>query len=170
MKKIALILATTFFLMGCYGKFGLTRKLYTWNGSLGAEPVQTLVMWVMMIVPIYAIVGAVDFLFLNTLDYWMGSNPLTLEEGEKEEQIVIQGNETFKIIATKNRFDIYKVYEKSEVLEGSLVYDEIAATWIGEKEGQKYSMAKEEGEGVLRLYVPGEEDLLFSRTSNKMMN
>lgn len=60
---------------GCFGKFGLTRKLYAWNEGVGDKWVRSVVMWGLMIIPVYAVVGAGDFFVLNTVEFWTGSNP-----------------------------------------------------------------------------------------------
>lgn len=71
---------------GCYGQFALTRKLYTWNGSFGSKFLSTLLMWVMMIIPVYEVVGLIDLWILNLIEFWTGSNPLaevTHEDGSR---------------------------------------------------------------------------------------
>ncbi len=71
---------------GCYGKFALTRKLYDWNGSLGNKFVNTLVMWVLMIIPVYGVVTFIDGFILNLIEFWSGSNPLATVDHEDGSQ------------------------------------------------------------------------------------
>jgi hypothetical protein len=49
---LALVAWAGLFQAGCFGKFALTRKLYSWNESVGSKFVQSLVMWVMFIIPV----------------------------------------------------------------------------------------------------------------------
>ena len=69
-KLIAILLiicVLSFGLTGCYGKFKLTQKLYKWNGQIGDKWVNTIVMWILFILPIYEIAGCVDFAILNVI-------------------------------------------------------------------------------------------------------
>ncbi len=70
----ALALLTT----GCYGKFALTQKLYGWNGSLGNKFVNTIVFWAFIVLPVYEVFAFVDFVALNLIEFWSGSNPLAV--------------------------------------------------------------------------------------------
>lgn len=61
---------------GCFGKFALTRKLYTWNDGLGNKFVKTLVFWGLHVIPAYPVCASADYLILNVLEFWTGSNPV----------------------------------------------------------------------------------------------
>ncbi len=86
-------------MVGCYGGFNLTKKVYKINGELGAEPIQTVVMW--LGTPIYGLTLTVDFLILNSLEYWTGSNPVSLEAGEIESQTIVLNGKVFNIEVMK---------------------------------------------------------------------
>ncbi len=100
---------------GCFGKFGLTRKLYAWNEGVGDKWVRSVVMWGMMIIPVYGVAGAGDFLVLNTVEFWTGSNPALatgdvrtreLEGGVVE---IAHGEEVFRLVPTGDRaFDVVR--------------------------------------------------------------
>ncbi len=64
------------FATGCYGKFALTQKLYGWNGSLGNKFVNTIVFWAFILLPVYEVCAFVDFVALNLIEFWSGTNPL----------------------------------------------------------------------------------------------
>ncbi len=72
---LAVLLLAVSTLGGCYGSFTLTRSLYDWNGEIGDDVVKNLVFWVMLIIPVYELAGAVDFLALNVIEFWTGENP-----------------------------------------------------------------------------------------------
>lgn len=64
----------------CFGGFGLTKKLYTFNKSIMSNDqsfagkfVRTLVMWVMAIIPVYGIGMFLDLLIFNLIEFWTGS-------------------------------------------------------------------------------------------------
>ncbi|MBL8029253.1 MAG: DUF3332 family protein [Fibrobacteres bacterium] len=99
---LALLSVTT----SCYGKFSLTKKVYKWNGSLGNKFIETAVMWGFWVIPVYEVAGTVDLFVLNVIEFWTGSNPMTLKASDKEIQQVKMDDKDYIISATKNRMDI----------------------------------------------------------------
>lgn len=69
-------------LSGCYGKFSLVRKLYEWNGSFDNKYLVSILMWAMMIIPVYGIASFADFVVLNLIEFWTGTNPVASIEHE----------------------------------------------------------------------------------------
>jgi len=80
---------------GCYGKYALTKAVYKWNGSLGNKFIVSLVNYFMYMV--YAVTIPVDFILLNTIEFWLGSNPMAM--GDIYEDVDGNGN---KVYAVKN--------------------------------------------------------------------
>ena len=87
------VLATS--LQSCYGKFALTRKLYNVNGQVNNKFLRSGLTWVFLIAPVYGVVGLVDFVVFNTVEFWSGTNPVA--EGEK----------TFQYVDGADRYDIH---------------------------------------------------------------
>lgn len=144
-KITALFLALFmgFSMMSCYGPFVLTKKIYRWNGSLGNKFVNSIVFWALLIVPVYGVVGLVDFAILNTVQFWTGSNPLAMKEGQSETQYVKKGDKTYKMTATKDRMDIVVTNEKGQkVRELVLTFDRSTNQWFKEENGEKKAIAK----------------------------
>ncbi len=84
---IALAMALVMGIQGCYGSFGLVRKVWKWNGSLGNKFVNELVFLVMYIVPVYGIAGLIDVVILNSVEFWTGKNPVlskVITQGDKQ--------------------------------------------------------------------------------------
>lgn len=79
---LILFVAMAPMLTGCYGRFQATRSIYRFNGDVSDEKlVRSVVMWVLLIVPVYEIGALVDVFVLNPIDYWsdtridIGSGP-----------------------------------------------------------------------------------------------
>lgn len=114
MKKLiqvsvaSLMLGVSVVTTGCFGEFALTRKVYTWNQDLSdSKFVQTLVFYGLNIIPVYGIAGAVDFYILNLIEFWTGSNPAAMKDGQVEKQIVkAKDGNSYEIMATKNCFQV----------------------------------------------------------------
>ncbi len=79
---IAMIALWMFVSIGCYGHFPLTRAVYRTNGNVGGEVqgdstkkhfLQSLVMWVFIIIPVYGVSMFVDAIVLNVMEFWSGN-------------------------------------------------------------------------------------------------
>ena len=84
-SKWGLALAAAVLSTGCYGSFALTKKLYDWNGRCcgtekgpksGAAWGNEVVFLICGILPVYGICVFVDSIFLNSIEFWTGSNPM----------------------------------------------------------------------------------------------
>ncbi len=159
MKKLLvglLALLFGFASMNCYGGFVATKKLYSWNGSVGNKWVNTIVMWVMVIIPVYGVAFAVDWIVLNTLEFWTGSNPLAMKAGESETQLVKMENKEYKVTATPNQFEIREV--KADKL-GEAVYLQYLpqeSAWYVKANGQMVKVSDSAGLSAesVRLFHP----------------
>lgn len=107
---IFVLAAMTASLSGCFGEFALTRKVYTWNdGVSDSRFVKTLVFWGLSIIPVYEVAGLADLIIFNLLEFWTGSNPIAMAEGDYEYQLVEKDGVTYKLEASKNCFRITPV-------------------------------------------------------------
>jgi len=74
---LAAIVASGVAFTGCHGSFGLTKKVYDFNGSIGNKWMKSLLFFVMAgVVPVYGITLFVDGVALNLIEFWTGSNPV----------------------------------------------------------------------------------------------
>ena len=108
--KILLLVVSllTVSLTGCFGNFALTRRLYTFNRYISdAKFVQTLVFWVMCIIPVYSITGLIDVAILNLIEFWTDSNPLAMNETDVDVRYYATEDTTYEVVTTKNRYDIF---------------------------------------------------------------
>lgn len=133
LKFTALLLSLTLVTVSvssCYGKFALTRKIYTWNGSVSENKfVQTIVMWGLMIIPVYSIGGLVDVVLLNTIEFWTGNNPMAMKEGVKDtKRVTIEGTQ-YEITMSKDRIDIIQKSGSDIGKTTTMVYVESAQAW-----------------------------------------
>lgn len=159
MKRTLIALLSAFSLLvsaNCYGGFVATKKVYNWNGGLGNKWVQSIVMWVMLIVPVYEVVAIVDFLILNTLEFWTGSNPMAMKEGEKETQIVKRDGKEFEITATRNQFAITELSNGKRFAPVYLIYKQEETAWYVKSNGKsmKISEASEIDAAQVKLFHP----------------
>ena len=127
---------------GCYGSFELTKKVYEWNGSIEDKFVRSIVFFALCVIPVYQIAAFVDAVFLNLIEFWSGSNPISMKEGEHEEQIVSFKGKTYKIEAVKNRFIITDLSKKNAKPSVNIVFTPENLTWNVEKDHQLYAISR----------------------------
>jgi len=95
---VALAAFTCVSVSGCYGKYAMWHAVHKWNGSLGNKFVVSLVHFLFnYVIPVYGVAGFIDFLILNTIEFWTGSNPMAM--GNTYEEMDANGN---KVYAVKN--------------------------------------------------------------------
>jgi hypothetical protein len=126
---LVVILAFGIF-VSCYGSYVLFHKIYKWNGTIGDKWVKSLLHIVLWIVPVYEVCLLVDFLVFNTLEFWTGKNPLAMNPGEKEVQIVKNQGETFEITTTLNRIEVVQMTGKNKGETIAMVYDTESKAWF----------------------------------------
>ena len=98
MKKaiLALTCAGMIVLSGCYGSYGSTKWLHGAIGKISNKWAKSLVHF--LATPAYFICfGFVDFFFVNTIEFWTGSNPFAAGDSYYEKDA--QGN---SVAAVKN--------------------------------------------------------------------
>ncbi|MBK8500432.1 MAG: DUF3332 family protein [Flavobacteriales bacterium] len=88
---------------GCFGEFALTRKAYDWHASIGNKFVRSLLLWIPMGF-VYGITAMIDAVILNLIEFWSGTNPLSMNEGDHEMQLVTLKGIDYRIDATRDTF------------------------------------------------------------------
>lgn len=80
---IAAVVSTASLSGGCYGSFGMTRAIYRGNGRItGSTILNSIVMIVLIIIPVYQISLIVDIIILNSVEFWTGE---TLDTSKVQE-------------------------------------------------------------------------------------
>lgn len=133
MKKIFFIAAGLSIMIsqtGCFGSFELTKKVWEFNdNTFDNKVVKTLMFYVLNIVPIYGIAGFLDVVIFNLIEFWSGSNPVAMKEGQFEEQFTKIDGVDFKITATKNKMSFQKIDGNNLIDMGQMVYSEEKTSW-----------------------------------------
>lgn len=155
MKKavlmIVLVSLLSLSLTGCFGSFTLSRKVYDFNASMGDKFLQSIVMWVFWIAPVYGTVMFIDVAVLNLIEFWSGSNPLAMNENDSEQRFYTHEGVTYEVITTKNRYDIKDVDNPENSV--SFVYENSNSTWNLHSNGQVYKIAQD-NQKELKLFNP----------------
>ncbi len=165
---ILMMSVTANFATGCYGSFTLTKKVYNWNGTMGSKVMKSVVMWGLYIIPVYGIAGVADIFILNTLEFLQGSNPLAMNEGEQDIQIVQKDGKSYQITASKDKFDIVELNSENPH-KASLVFDRNSESWSIQTSNENIVIAQmsETNENVLNLIHPDGSTVAVNITNMK---
>lgn len=109
-------LATT---SGCFGGFNLTRKVYNFNRTVSDNKwIQELVFLGLVIVPVYTIATIIDAIFLNSIEFWTGDNPVNASSAPTTR--VVERGDT-RIVQTMTAAQDRKTMILEEFRAGELV-------------------------------------------------
>lgn len=156
----ALFMSATLFQTGCIGSFEMTNQLYDWNKGLNSKALQELVFVAFVIVPVYGVTLAIDGIILNSIEFWSGSNPMAMKAGDREEQLVQNGGNTYKITATQNKFHVEQLDGEQAGQQYDLVYVPHEFSWYLHANGTKQRIAElSQGEAAVNLFKPNGETI-----------
>lgn len=144
-----LLTAITISLSGCYGSFGLTKKVYKWNGSLGNKFVNEAVFLGLNIIPVYSISLFIDGVFLNSVEFWTGQKLLALKTGENHIQC---NNKDVKLIVK----DDHTVIFNNDTVEAVLGFNKTNQSWYITRNGETHRLMSIDGNVLTAYNTAGE--------------
>jgi hypothetical protein len=108
------LLAFSFTLTGCFGKFALTRKVYNFNAEIGDKFLRSIVLWVFIVLPVYSIAAFIDFIAFNLIEFWTGNNPVDsgkLGSVEKDGTVLTanRSGDKLEFVASQNGIVMHRV-------------------------------------------------------------
>jgi len=148
---VVLVCMLALSMTGCFGKFVLTRKLYNWSAGIGGDNlggrfVRQLVFMAVCYVPILAACEFADLLILNLIEFWIGSNPLAMNEGEMEIRYATAEGKDYEIVTTQNRYDISEVGNPENAIAFVFIPEESA--WYMQSGDVSYKITEDDGDTV----------------------
>lgn len=170
MKKslLCLAMAASILSTSCLGSYSAFNGLREWNSEVSdSKFVNNLLFWGLWIVPVYEIFIFGDTLIFNTIEFWSGSNPLAMEEGDVETQIVKVDGNKIKMTATKNHMDIEVLKGPKKGEKVKMVYMPETQTWKAIKaNGEEVELASYK-DGVYIVHLPNGNDVEIDPTMTK---
>ena len=150
----ALMLWAISFQTGCIGSFKLTENYWDWNRSIGKWPGAIFFFFIGGLITSFTLL--VDVVVLNLIEFWTGSNPMSMNPGDMEKQIVM-GSDGFmyEVVATQNRFDINQLDGPNKGEVKSLVYDPETRVWTYQDYTRSIKLAQLSNNGsTVQLFAP----------------
>ncbi len=157
MKKsfIAVLLAASFLFSSCLGSFAAFNNLRDWNETVSDNKfVNNLVFWGLNIIPVYGLFFLGDAIIFNVIEFWSGSNPIAMKNGESEIQLVEHEGNTFELKATKNRMAIHVIEGPKKGKKLELFYRPDERSWNAIRpDGEIIPLSRME-DGFYIVYMP----------------
>ena len=146
----------------------MVHKVYTFNQGIENKFVRTLVFYDLNIIPVYGVAGTVDFYILNLIEFWTGSNPMAMQDGEVERQLITLEGTTYMVEATNKGFTAVLVGEAMSAAS-HLEFDAVEQTWTYRDVEQTQVLSSVKGldqheNAVYELYADGSsQEVVVSR-------
>lgn len=159
-KVLVMVVAASFMLNSCLGSFSAFNNLRSWNEGVTNEKfINNLIFWGLNIVPVYPLFFLGDTIIFNVIEFWSGSNPIAMKEGEVESQILVKDGKTYQMIATKNKMEITVIDGENKGNSIDMFYLPEEQSWnLKTNEGEVIKLSSIE-EGLIYVYLPNGETI-----------
>lgn len=170
MRKLMICtaLSSTILFTSCLGSFSAFNSLRDWNDGLTSNKfLDNLIFWALNIVPVYGLFFFGDVIIFNVMEFWTGSNPIAMNEGEIETQIVEKNGNSYLLTATKNKMKIEVIDGVDKGEQVDLVYAPEEQTWYAHKaDGEIIKLSSFE-DGFYIVYMPNGEEVKIDPTATR---
>lgn len=170
MKKffICSAMASSILFTSCLGSFSAFNGLRDWNDGLtNSKFIDNLVFWGLNIIPVYGLFFLGDVIIFNVIEFWSGSNPIAMKEGEVEKQILEKNGNTYEMIATKNRLEIKVIDGKDKGEKVDLVYTPSEQSWNAIKADGEIIKLSSFKDGFYIVYMPDGSEVKMDTTTSQ---
>lgn len=170
MKKsiIALGLATSILCTSCLGSFSAFNNLKEWNDGVTSNKfLDNLIFWGLNIIPVYGLFFVGDVLLFNVIEFWSGTNPIAMRDGEFETQIIQKDGVAYEMTATKNRMMVKVIDGVNEGAKFDLVFKPSEKSWnLIKQDGEIIKLASME-EGMVVYYLPDNSQIKLDANTTR---
>ncbi len=142
-------------LVGCYGRDTLTNSVYRWNGEVTDNHiVNSIIMVVFAIIPVYGICIFVDAVILNSIEYWTGDETIAYHH-----YYAPDGSEIVLAPGSHANEAILSVYKDGNLIEQrTFLRNGDGTTQILDTNGKFLATVKSDGnDGVIFTDADGKE-------------
>ena len=152
----------------CLGSFSAFNNLKDWNMEISdSKFVNNLVFWALNIVPVYGLFFIGDTLIFNVIEFWSGSNPIAMNDGEVETQILKRNGNTYEMIASRNRFVINVIDGEYKGNHLEMLYKPEDRSWNALKEDGEIIKLSSFKDGLMIVYMPNGEEVKIDPTATR---
>jgi len=167
-KFLIIGLSSSILFTSCIGSFSAFNGIKDWNQSVTDNKFgNELIFLALWIIPVYQIAAFGDLVVFNTIEFWDGTNPIAMNEGEKETKVVKGKKSTYAVTATKNKFHIEIIEGKHKGSITELAYETSDKSWnLIKKEGKKIKLTSLK-KGIQMVHMPNGSSFEIYDNMNK---
>lgn len=170
MKKsfFAILIAGSLVSTSCLGSFKAFNNLLEWNKNVSdSRFVNNLLFWGLNIIPVYGLFFLGDAIIFNVIEFWSGSNPIAMNEGEFETQTLVKNGNTYEMTATQNQLTINVVEGKDAGNQVRMFYVPEEETWYAETQENGIIKLSSMKDGFHYVYLPDGSAIQMDADTNK---
>jgi hypothetical protein len=170
MKKsiVCITMSSMLLFSSCLGSFSAFNNLKEWNQEVSdSKFVNNLIFWGLNIIPVYGLFFLGDAVIFNVIEFWDGTNPIAMEEGDEELQMVEIDGSTFEMIATKYRIQVTAVDGLKKGNKLDLVYKPSEKSWNAVRPNGEIIKLSSFEEGFYIVYMPNGEEVKINSFESK---
>ena len=171
MKKVLAcgLLSTTILFTSCIGSFSAFNGLRDWNENVTDSKFgNELIFLALWVLPVYGIATLGDLVVFNAIEFWGGTNPIAMNEGDSETKTIVSKGNSYEITATKNRFHVAIVEGERKGETTDLVYVAEDKSWNVEKENGELQKISSLKKGILMAHLPSGEAVQVPNNLSKI--
>lgn len=166
-KLIVLGLSATLLFSSCLGSYSAFNRLKEWNtGLTDSKFLDNLIFWGLWIVPAYELFFIGDTVIFNVVEFWSGSNPVAMNEGDMEVETIAKNGNTYRLTATKNKMNIEVIDGKDFGEHVLLQYKPEDQSWNAIKDGEVIKLSSME-DGFYMVYLPDGKEVKLDPTTTR---
>lgn len=170
MKKSIVCIAMSSMLLfsSCLGSFSAFKNLKDWNNEVSdSKFVNNAIFWGLNIIPVYGLFFLGDTIIFNVIEFWSGSNPIAMEEGDEEVQMVEHEGNSFEMVATKNRIQVTVLEGPKKGKKIDLVYKPGEKSWNAVRPNGEIIKLSSFEEGFYIVYMPNGKEVKINPMDSK---
>lgn len=167
-RFITCALTASILFSSCLGSFSAFESLKDWNHQVSDNKfVNNLLFWGLNIIPVYGLFIIGDALIFNVVEFWSGSNPIAMGEGDMEKEYIVKDGKSYEVIATQNKM-VINLLSGDQVKETvELIYTPENKTWNAKlQDGELIKLSSME-EGFYMVYLPNGEKVKMDPTTTQ---
>lgn len=114
-----------------------------------------MVFWILIFLPVYGAATSVDFIVLNTIEFWTGTNPMAMKAGEQVVKYAQNDGKTFKITIEKNSIEVEEIIGENAGEKVQLKFNTDNQSWYMLTAECNIKIATVEGNQMNLIYPSG---------------
>jgi hypothetical protein len=148
LQVAAISMATLLLTSSCIGSFSLFNHFAKWNRRATNSKFLNEIIG-LLLSPIYGFCATADWLVLNSIEFWSGTNPLANNVG-KTKNVLGEDGRYYAVTTLKNGYEI-KTPEGKTV---KFIHDAKTDTWSKMEDGKTTDILRFNEDGTVHAFLP----------------